>query len=76
MIKVAKSIKAHWGGVTNYFHARISNGKTEGINSIIQTIKRRARGYRNTDNFITMIYLVCGTLTFDLPQVCGITHGK
>lgn len=76
MIQVAKSIKAHWIGVINYFDTRISNGKTEGINSIIQTIKRRARGYPNTVNFITIIYLICGKLIFDLPQVCGVTHSK
>lgn len=74
IIKVAKSIKKHWNGVLNFFSDRITNGIAEGINSIIQTIKRRARGYRNTDNFITMVYLVCGKLNFDLPSV--FTHGK
>ena len=76
MIKAAKTIKAHWDGVVAFFHERVANGIAEGINSVIQTIKRRARGYRNTDNFITMIYLVCGKLTFPLPEVTGITHGK
>lgn len=70
MIKVAKTIKEHWGGVLAFFDSRTANGITEGINSIIQTIKRRARGYQNTDNFITMIYLTCGKLEFDLPRVC------
>jgi len=64
-----------WQGILNFFKDRISNGLTEGINSIIQTIKRRARGYRNTTNFITIIYLVLGKLDFNLPAVTGLaTH--
>lgn len=76
IIKVAKTIKEHWDGVLAFFDSRIANGLAEGINSVIQTIKRRARGYQNTDNFITMIYLSCSKLQFDLPKVCGVTHGK
>lgn len=76
IVKVAHTIKEHWNGVLAFFDGRIANGIAEGINSVIQTIKRRARGYPNTDNFITMVYLVCGKLTFDLPRVCGVTHYK
>lgn len=76
IIKAAKTIKEHWHGVLAFFKSRIANGLAEGINSVIQTIKRRARGYRNTENFITMIYLVCGKLEFNLPRVCGVTHGR
>jgi transposase len=75
IVKAAKTIKNHWQGIINFFKDRISNGLTEGINSIIQTIKRRARGYRNTANFITIIYLVLGKLDFNLPAVTGMaTH--
>jgi PAS domain-containing protein len=30
--------------------------------------KRKARGFRNLNNFMTAIYLQCGKLDFDLPQ--------
>jgi len=73
IVKVAKTIKEHWAGIMAFFKSRISNGLAEGINSIIQTIKRRARGFKNTDNFITMIYLNCSKLEFNLPKVCGVT---
>ena len=76
VIKVGKTIKAHWKGVVKFFDQRIANGLAEGINSVIQTIKRRARGYQNTDNFITMIYLSCSKLDFDLPKVTNLTHYK
>jgi hypothetical protein len=41
-----------------------SNRLLEGLNSLIQAAKRRARGYRSNRNFIamTMIYLIVGKL--------------
>ena len=68
MIEVAKTIKAHWNGILNYFDSKINNGILEGTNSVIQLLKRSARGYRNVHNFITMIYLRLGQLNFQLPK--------
>lgn len=65
--KFAQTIKAHWTGVLNYINANISNGILEGINNKIQLAKRRARGFRNLDNFISMIYFIAGKLQFDYP---------
>ncbi len=67
-IKFANTIKAHWTGVLNYINTNISNGVLEGINNKIQLAKRRARGYRNIDNFIAMIYFIAGKLEFDYPH--------
>lgn len=67
MIDAAKTLKRHWNGILNYFENGGSNGFLEAINGIIQSLKRTARGYRNTDNFVTMIYLRCGKLQFNLP---------
>jgi transposase len=67
MIEVAKIIKAHWNGILNYFDSRITNGILEGTNSVIQYLKRSARGYRNVQNFITMVYLRLEQLNFQLP---------
>ncbi len=39
----------------------------EGSNWLVQAAKARARGYRTTENFITIAYLVCGKLNFKLP---------
>lgn len=66
-MKVVNTIKAHWTGVTNFFQSRLNNGILEGINSKIQLAKKRARGYRNIDNFINMIYFITGKLKFDYP---------
>ncbi|MFH2123468.1 MAG: transposase [Pseudomonadota bacterium] len=45
----------------------IFNQTDEGINSLIQAAKARARGYRTTRNLIAMIYLIGGNLKFGLP---------
>lgn len=63
-----KTVKKHWDGILNYITSKLTNGILEGINSKIQLIKRRARGYRNTTNFINMIYFTCGKLQFDYPH--------
>jgi transposase len=67
IIRVAKTLKEHWTGIINYFEDRFSNGLLEGLNSMIQALKANARGYRNDDNFMIMIYLRHGNLKFNLP---------
>ena len=66
-IKFAKTVRAHWTGIVHFVTSRITNGILEGINCKIQLAKRRARGYRNINNFINMIYFLCGKLKFDYP---------
>jgi transposase len=63
----AYTIKRHWQGVLNWFQSNVNNGILEGINSVIQAAKARARGYRTVKNLITMIYLISGKLNFHLP---------
>ncbi len=67
MIKAAKTIKAHWNGVLNWFESHLTTGLLEGINSLLQAAKARARGYRSDRNFIAMAYLIAGKLDFRLP---------
>lgn len=70
-IKFVKTVKSHWTGIINYIESKISNAILEGINSKIQLLKRRARGYRNIQNFINMIYFTSGKLKFDYPLYSG-----
>lgn len=67
-MKFAKSVRAHWSGIVHFVESRLSNGILEGINHKVQLAKRRARGYRNIDNFINMIYFLCGKLTYGYPR--------
>lgn len=62
MIKFTRMLEDHWLGVMRWHHSRVSNGLLEGLNSLIQAAKRRARGYRTNRNYIAMIYLVAGKL--------------
>jgi transposase len=62
IVRFAEMIEEHWSGVCRWHHSRVSNGLLEGLNSLIQAAKRRARGYRSTRNYKAMIYLVAGKL--------------
>jgi transposase len=55
-------------GKCEYIKSKITAGVIEGINNKIQLAKSRARGYRNIENFINIIYFICGKLKFDYPQ--------
>jgi transposase len=67
MKKLANTILSHADGILNYFPGQLTSGFMEGINSRIQAARAKARGYRNTDNFITVVYLIAGKLDFNLP---------
>ena len=68
LIKFTRMLEDHWLGVMRWHHSRVSNGLLEGLNSLIQAAKRRARGYRTNRNYIAMIYLVAGKLQAG-PQI-------
>lgn len=62
MKTLARQLRRHWDDILAYFDHRRTNAILEGLNSIIQNVKTRARGFRNMDYFSTMIYLACGKL--------------
>ena len=63
----ARQLRRHWRDILAYFDHPYTNAILEGLNSVIQNVKTRARGFRNMDCFSTMIYLACGKL--DLKTV-------
>ncbi len=62
MKHLAATLKDHWDGVLATFDSGLTNGRAEGINSLIQAAKARARGYRTTHSLITIAYLIAGNL--------------
>jgi transposase len=44
----------------------VRNEGLEGINSLLQAAKSKARGYRTVRNLVTMAYLIAGKLQFNL----------
>ena len=67
MIDAAHTVKRHWDGILRWFDSKIANGVIEGINSLIQAAKAKARGYRSTRNLKAMVYLIAGKLDLKLP---------
>ena len=65
--RAAATIRRHWDGILRWFTSRLTNGILEGLNSLIQAAKSRARGYRTTRNLIAMISLIGARLNFALP---------
>lgn len=69
IISAAKTLKTHLSGIFNFFEHRVSNAVSEGLNSKIQTVKKRAYGFRNAEHFRTAIFFHCGGL-----QLYPTTH--
>ena len=60
--RVARTLLKYWGQIENYFRHRITNAGLEAINTKIQHVKRRSRGFRNRARFKMAIYFHCGGL--------------
>ena len=62
--EAAKTVKRHWSGVLRWYISRINNGILEGLNSLVQAAKAKARGYRTFKNLKTIIYMLTGKLDY------------
>ena len=62
VITAAWTFKRHLSQILNYVRHRITNAVSEGLNSKIQTIKKKAYGFRNRENLKTSIFFHCGGL--------------
>ena len=59
------TVKNHYKGIVTAIKTGINNAIAEGINSKVQVAKSRARGFRNVNNFIAMIYFIGNNFIFD-----------
>lgn len=66
MVEVAKMLQKHYDGVVRWFSSNLTNGLLEGVNSLFQAAKRKARGYRSEKNMIAIVYVLAGKLNFAL----------
>ncbi len=60
--KVAKLIQRHLPNLLTYLRHRLTNAALEGVNAVIQWVKKTARGFRNAEHFKTAINFHCGGL--------------
>jgi len=67
MKDAAETLKRHRGKILAYFNERLTNAICEGIASMIQAAKRKARGFHTFHGFSSMIYLVAGKLDLAVP---------
>lgn len=58
LMAFVKTVNSHFNGILNALKTKITNAVAEGINSKVQLAKSRARGFRNVENFMNMIYYV------------------
>ena len=68
-VALARSVRKQWQGITAFMETRVSNGRMEAINGLIQLAKRLARGFRKFANFRAMAYLKAGRLSLNLPSL-------
>jgi transposase len=62
MAAVAKLIQRHLPNLLTYLRHHLTNAGLEGVNTVIQWVKKTARGFRNAEHFKTAIYFHCGGL--------------
>jgi transposase len=67
MVKLAATIEKHLAGIIAHWKWGVTNAFMEGLNSVFSATKRKARGYRSTTHFTTMLYFISGKLRF--PQI-------
>ena len=72
IIKLAKTIKKHFYGITEAIRTGLSNSVAEGLNNKVKTVVKRSYGFKTAEYRNTMIYLVTGKLDLcaDLPAQC------
>ena len=67
-VKLGRTIRRHMDGIVAIFDSPgLTNGPSEGINSVIQCAKARARGFRTVENMIAIVYLMTADLE-GLPE--------
>jgi transposase len=67
MKAIARTMAKHRDGILAWFDSKISNGLIEGINSLVQAAKAKARGYRSSETLKAVTYLIAGKLDLRLP---------
>lgn len=67
-IELGKKIRRHFQHILNTIRLGMSNARIESTNNKIKLIIRRAYGFRNIQNMIDMVLLICSDLHIPLPN--------
>ena len=75
-LALARTFREQKSAILRWFLTRLSNGLLEGLNSLFQAARAKARGYRSLRYGILAFYLVGGRFEFQLPRFYAVTHIK
>lgn len=68
MKRVGLTLQKNAKEILNVSITKLTNAICEGINSLIQAAKQKARGYHTFEGFSSMIYLIAGKLQIACPN--------
>lgn len=66
--ELCKKIRRHKEHILNTIRLGLSNARVESTNNKIKLIIRKAYGFRNIQNMMDMVYLVCSDIRIPLPN--------
>lgn len=76
LIELSEKIKRHYQSIVYSIQYKANSAKSEAVNTSIKLLIRMARGFRNIDNMIALIYLKCSELIIPLNNRCPSTTQK
>ena len=66
--RIAQTIKEEKQRILNAIEYKMNNARIEAINNKIKLIIRRAYGFKDVQNLLDMVYLICSNLVIPLPN--------
>ncbi len=67
--KAVPTVENHVDRILQRWKSTYTNARMEGLNSLFQAARSRARGYRNTGTFIMMIYMIASPVADILKSI-------
>ena len=66
--KISETIRKEKQRIINAIREQMNNARIEAINNKIKLIIRRTYGFRNIENLLDTVYLICSNLVIPLPN--------
>ena len=67
-VELSRKIRRHKKHIFNTIRLGFNNARLEATNNKIKLLIRKSYGFRNTDNMLDLIYLICSDLVIPLPN--------
>lgn len=76
MEELSEKISRHRTNILNSIRLQANSAKSEAVNTTIKVLIKMARGFRNIDNMIALIYLKCSDIVIPLNNRLQMTAEK